>query len=314
MKKDGNTRLTCNYQRLNDATIIPVLPLPSIDELLDSLGGSKVFSVLDLASGFFQAAIEPDSIPLTAACTQTGLYERLRMPMGASGSPGCFQRLMAQVCEGLQRVQLHIDDIVVHSKSASHHAVDLRGFLALLTEYNLKLSPKKAHIGAPEVQFLGHLVTPSGLRPDPKKIKAMLKMPMPSTKGELRSLLGSLSYLRKFLLSLSTTVKDLHSLLHKDVRLEFTAHYTAVANKVLKQLVSSGVLAFPDYQAAIDDSRKFQLVTDASKEGFGASLERKQPDGKIRSLYIRRTTLPSEKNWDTSELECDALVWAAIKK
>ena len=137
---------------------------------------------------------------------------------------------------------------------------------------------------------------------------------MPSTKGELRSLLGSLSYLRKFLLSLSTTVKDLHSLLHKDVRLEFTAHYTAVANKVLKQLVSSGVLAFPDYQAAIDDSRKFQLVTDASKEGFGASLERKQPDGKIRSLYIRRTTLPSEKNWDTSELEGDALVWAAIKK
>ena len=116
MKKDGNIRLTCNYQRLNDATIIPVLPLPSI-ELLDSLGGSTVFSGLDVARGFFQAAIEPDSIPLTAVCTQTGLYEWLRMPMGTSGSPGCFQRLIAQVCEGLQRVQLYIDDIVVHSKS-----------------------------------------------------------------------------------------------------------------------------------------------------------------------------------------------------
>ena len=97
MKKDGNIRLTCNYQRLNDATIIPVLPLPSIDELLDSLGGSTLFSVLHLASGFFQAAIEPDSIPLTAVCTQTGLYEWLRMPMGTSGSPGRFQRLVAQV-------------------------------------------------------------------------------------------------------------------------------------------------------------------------------------------------------------------------
>ena len=82
----------------------------------------------------------------------------------------------------------------------------------------------------------------------------------------------------------------------------------------MKQLVSSEVLAFPDFQAAIDGSRKFQLVTDASKEGFGASLEQKQPDGKIRPLlYISRTTLPSEKNWDTSELECGALVWA-IKK
>ena len=69
MKKDGNIRLTCIYQRLNDATIITVLPLPPIDELLDSFGGSRVFFVLDLASGFFQAAIEPDSISLTAVCT-----------------------------------------------------------------------------------------------------------------------------------------------------------------------------------------------------------------------------------------------------
>ena len=161
----------------------------------------------------------------------------------------------------------------------------------------MKLSPKKAHIGAPEVQFLGHLVTPSGLRPDPKKIDAMLKMPLPSTKGEFRSLFGSVSYLRKVLPSLSTTVKDLHSLLRKDVRFEFTAHHTATAKKDLKRLVTSEVLAFPDYQAAIDGSRKNQLITDASKEGFRASFEQKQPDGKNRPLlYVSRTTLPSEQS------------------
>ena len=64
----------------------------------------------------------------------------------------------------------------MHSKSASHHVDDFRGYLVRLIEYSLNLSPKKAHIGAPEVQFLGHLVTPSGLRPDPKKIEAMLKV------------------------------------------------------------------------------------------------------------------------------------------
>ena len=127
---------------------------------------------------------------------------------------------------------------------------------------------------------------------------------------QLRSLLGSVSYLIIFLPGLSTTVQDLHSSLRKDVRFEFTAHHTAIAKKVLKQLVSSEVLAFPDFQAAIDGSRKLQLVTDASK-GFGASSEQKQPDGTIRPLlYINRTTLPSEKNWNTSELECGALVWA----
>ena len=91
------------------------------------------------------------------------------MAMGTSGSPGCFQRLMAQVYEGLQRVQLYIDAKVVHPKSASHHVDDLRGFLARLTECNLKLSPKKAHIGALGVQFLGYLVTPPGLHPNPRK-------------------------------------------------------------------------------------------------------------------------------------------------
>ena len=85
-------------------------------------------------------------------------------------------------------------------------------------------------------------------------------------------------------------------MLREDVHFEFTEHHTAIAKKVLKQLVSSEVLAFPDYQDAFDGSRKFQVVTDASKEGFGASLEQKQPDGKLRPLlYISRTTLPSEK-------------------
>ena len=113
------------------------------------------------------------------------------MPMRTtSGSPGRFQRLMAQVREGLQRVQLYIDDIVVHSKSASYHIDDECRFFVRLTEQNLTLSPKKAHIGALEVQFLGNLVTPSGMRPDPQKIDAMLKMTTSSTKGELRSLLG----------------------------------------------------------------------------------------------------------------------------
>ena len=98
MKKVSNIRLTCTYQRLNDATIIPVLPLPATDELLHSLGGSTVFSVLNLAGGFFQATIEPDGIPLTAVCTPTGLHEWLRVPMGTRGSPGRFQRRMTQVC------------------------------------------------------------------------------------------------------------------------------------------------------------------------------------------------------------------------
>ena len=207
---------------------------------------------------------------------------------------------------------MYTDDIVVHFESASHHVNDLRGILARLIEYNLKLAPKKAHVAAPEVQFLGHFVTPFIVTPDPKKIDTMLKMPTPSTKPELCSSLGSVSYLRKFMPGLSSSINDLHALLCKDVRFEFTGHHSAIATKVLQQLVSSEVVAFADYEAAIDGTRKFQSVTDASKEGFGAVFEQKKVDGIIPPLleYISRTTLPNEKNWDTSDLECGALVWA----
>ena len=99
------------------------------------------------------------------------------------------------------------------------------------------------------------------------------------------------------------------------MRFEFTDYHAAIAKKVLQQFGSSEVLAFLDYDAAIDGNRMFQLVTDASKEGFGEVLEeQKQGDGQIRSLvYISRTTLPIEKTWDNSDLECGALLWA-IKK
>ncbi|CAN0060472.1 unnamed protein product, partial [Sphacelaria rigidula] len=74
-KADDSIRMTCNYKKLNDSTIIPVLPIPIIEELLDELGGAKIFPCLDITSGYFNVAIHQDSIPLTAICTQSGLYE-----------------------------------------------------------------------------------------------------------------------------------------------------------------------------------------------------------------------------------------------
>ncbi|CAB1109315.1 unnamed protein product [Ectocarpus sp. CCAP 1310/34] len=286
LKEDGSLRLTCNFTRSNEATIVPVFPMPLVSDLISALGGSKVFSVLDLMSGYFQAAIDESSIPLTAVCTSFGLSEWTRTPQGYSGSPANFQSLMAK----------------------------LRELLVRFTEFDLKLSPKKAHIGSAEVTFLGHLITPFSVRPDPKKTDAMAKMKMPKTKSELRSMLGSVSYLRKFLPNLARNITDLTALLEKDAHFKFTAHHEQLTKAVLAQLASYEVLAFPDYAAAIDGTRKFRLTTDASISGFGAVLEQPQEDGTVSPLvYVSRSTLPNEANWDVSSLECGALVWAIRK-
>ena len=127
-KADGRIRLTCNYKRLNAESIIPVMPLPTVDDLLSDYGGANVFSTMDLVSGFFPCAIHEDSIPLTAVCTQNGNYEWTVMPMGLASSPGWFQSIMLRVCDGLERVRLCIDDTVCFSKNGEEHVCDLERF------------------------------------------------------------------------------------------------------------------------------------------------------------------------------------------
>ena len=173
VKSDGRIRLTCNYKNINEQSIIPVLPLPVVYDLLSELGNSRVFSTTDLVSGFFQCAIDKDSIPLTAVCTQDGLWEWTVMPQGLDSSPGWFQSIMLRVCEGLQRVKLFIDYIVCFSKNGEQHVCDLQRFLKRLTRFNLKLAPNKALLGAAEIIFLGHKISSEGVGPDPGKVKAM---------------------------------------------------------------------------------------------------------------------------------------------
>ena len=125
LKKDGTARITVNYRKLNSMTVVPQMPLPNIEDMLNSLGGSKVFTVMDVTSGYFTSAIRDEAIPLTAMVTSFGLYEWLRCPQGAAGAPGHFTRLMATVLAGLERVQPFIDDIIVNSRSVGEHLSDL---------------------------------------------------------------------------------------------------------------------------------------------------------------------------------------------
>ena len=135
------------------------------------------------------------SIPV---CTQAGNYEWTVMPMGFASSPGWSQSIMLRVCEGLKRVRLFFDDIVCFSKNGEEHVTDLERFFERLTIFNLKLAPKKAYIGVRVIKVLGHRVTAKGVEPDPEKVEAMAKLPMPSNISQLRSLLGALSYYRNF--------------------------------------------------------------------------------------------------------------------
>ena len=119
-KKSGGIQITVNYQKLNKVTEIPQIAIPRVDEVLDTLGGGSVFSVFDLFSGFTQPTIHPDTIPLTAFCTPSGLYEWLRTPQGAAVSPTWFVCVMRLVTDGLDNIRMYLDDAIGSDASPGH--------------------------------------------------------------------------------------------------------------------------------------------------------------------------------------------------
>ena len=141
-KSDGRIRLTCNYKSTDKQSTIPIFPLPVVYDLLSELGNSRGFNTTDLISGFFQCPIIKHSIPLTAVCTQDGLWEWTVMSQGFDPSPGWFQSIMLRGSEGFERVKLFID------------LYDLRRFLERLARFDPKLAPNKALLDAAEILFL----------------------------------------------------------------------------------------------------------------------------------------------------------------
>ena len=214
-KKSGGIRITVNYQKLNKVIEIPQIAIPRVDEVLDTLGGGSVFSVFDLFSGFTQLTIHPDTIPLTAFCTPNGLYEWLRLPQGAAGAPAWFVSVMRLVTAGLDNIRMYLDDAIGSDDSPIHHVATLAAFFARLRLHSLKLSPDKSRIGAARVDFLGHVISADGVRPNDDRVAALTRMPMPTDIKQLRSLLGGLSYYRKFLPNMAHHIRPITALLKK---------------------------------------------------------------------------------------------------
>ncbi|CAB1119757.1 unnamed protein product [Ectocarpus sp. CCAP 1310/34] len=307
-KKDGSVRITVNYKRLNALVDLDGQPLPRVDDILDFLYTGKVFSIFDLNSAFHQIESDEDTVPLTAFCTPTQLFEWLRMPQGANASPSWFVKVINRVVHGLERVLAYLDDVICFDEEPLGHVLNLIEFFKRLRQYNLKLSPGKGRVGATHANFLGHTISPAGVSPDGVKVRALTHMPPPTNVTQLRSLLGGLSYYRKFLKNLATKVRPLNSLLKQGVPFKYTPGMVEVVKTLLSELARPPILVFPDWEAIEDNSRPLRLCSDACIDDFGASLEQEELDGSMRPIvYISRATLHAERNWTVVDLEAGGI-------
>ena len=304
-KKDGSLRFCVDYRKINAVTRKDAYPLPRVDDTLDTLAGAKWFSALDLLSGYWQVEMAGEDQEKTAFCTPEGLFEFSVMPFGLCNAPATFQRLMDMVLTGLQwdSCLVYLDDILIVGKTFSKHLHNLRDVFGRLRGAGLKLQPRKCGFCLPEVGFLGHIVSATGVSTDPSKTEKVAEWPVPSTKREVQQFLGLANYYRKFVQDFASIAKPLHRLTEKNVRFSWTLDCQKAFELLRQKLVSSPILAFPDY------SREFILDTDASDIGLGAVLSQIQDDGTERVVaYASRVLTKPERRYCVTRRELLAVV------
>ena len=165
-----------DYRPLNAVTIKNKYPLPRIDVLFDQLAGAKIFSKIDLRSGYHQIKIRPCDIPKTAFSTRYGLYEYLVMSFGLTNAPAYFMYLMNSVFmpELDKFIMVFIDDILIYSKNEAEHEQHLRIVLQCLRDHKLYAKFSKCEFWLDTVKFLGHTISSEGISVDPSKVQDVM--------------------------------------------------------------------------------------------------------------------------------------------
>lgn len=225
-KKDENGRWCIDCRNLNSVTVNDSFPLPIIEDCLDTLQGTKFFSTLDMASGYYQVEIAEEDRKKTAFITRYGLFEHTRMGMGLCNAPATFQRAMQLVLRGLTwtQVLVYLDDVIVLGKDFADGLANVRTTLQRFREYSLKLKPKKCDLFRPETEFLGKVVSSSGIAIAPSRIEAVKAWPRPMNQNEVLAFLGFLNYHRDHLKDFASLSACLYDLGHTKGRFFLKIH------------------------------------------------------------------------------------------
>uniref|UniRef100_A0A2N9EC75 Reverse transcriptase domain-containing protein n=1 Tax=Fagus sylvatica TaxID=28930 RepID=A0A2N9EC75_FAGSY len=210
-KKDGTWRMCVDCRAINNITVKYRHPIPRLDDMLDELHGSCIFSKIDLKSGYHQIRMKEGDEWKTVFKTKYGLYEWLVMPFGLTNAPSTFMRLMNHVLRAFigKFVVVYFDDILVYSKDLNEHIEHLRYVFDVLKCEKLYANFKKCNFCMEKVVFLGYVVSTTGIEVDEEKVKAIKEWPTPKSITEVRSFHGLASFYRGFVKDFSTLAAPL---------------------------------------------------------------------------------------------------------
>ena len=302
-KKNGDIRICLDPRELNKALLREHYTLPILEDTLQELGQSRVFSKADLSSGYWHVVLDETSSMLTTFQTDFGRYRWLRLPFGLNVSSEIFQKRILECFIGLPGIVCIADDVVIHGKTIEEHDRNLELFLSRCREKNVMLNKDKLVLRTDSIKFMGHIVTKDGLKSDPEKMQAISDFPVPQKVEDLRRFLGMINYMSKFLPHVSDVLHPLYNLLKKEVDWIWSDSQTKAFESVKKMIVNSPMLSF------YDPSKELVLENDASEYGLGSALIQ---EGRPIA-FSSRALSSAERHYAQIEKEMLAVVYGLNK-
>ena len=309
MKPDGKVRICGDYKvTINRAAKVERYPIPRIEELFASLSGGQRFTKLDLSHAYLQIPLDTPSRRLVTINTHKGLFEYTRLPFGIASAPSIFQRTMENLLQGIPRVCVYLDDILVTGMTEQEHLTNLEQVLQRLESAGMKLKRPKCAFLLESVSYLGHVISKEGLRTAESKVKAIVDAPDPKNLAELRSFLGMVNYYSKFLPNIAAKLSPLYRLLRQSEGWQWGSQQRKAFRHVKGLLKSNRVLTH------YNDQLPLLLECDASPYGLGAILSHRMPDGSEKPVgFASRTLSKAECNYSHLDKEALAIIFGVKK-
>ena len=299
-KKDGGVRPCVDYRRVNQLVKPDGFPLPRIQDCLDAVAGSSLFSTMDLTSGYFQIPVKREDIPKTAFVCKYGHFEMTRMPFGLNNAASTFQRTMELALQGLQWVTclIYIDDVIVFGKDFDEHMQRLEEVLDRIKKAGLKLKASKSYLLQKEVIFLGHVVSGEGIKPSPTNVTKVVDWPTPKTAKQVKQFVAMASYYRRYVRNFASTARPMVDLTKKGKKFLWSEACENAFNSLKRALISADVMGYP-----LNEAGEFILDVDASDLGIGAVLHQVQGGKETVLAYASRSLNKAEANYCITEKE-----------
>lgn len=304
-KKNGDSRLCVDYRALNAITVKDRFPLPHIDDQLNKLSGKSFYTSLDLAQGYHQIPLAKESRKFTSFITPDGQWEYSRVPFGLANAPAVFQRTIYKLLGNLrfEEVLTFMDDLLLPSSNVEDGLRILKKVLQLMRKSNLKLNLQKCTFLKSEVNYLGHVVSPNGIRPGDRKLDAVNNFPTPVNVHQVRQFIGLCSYFRKFIQNFAIIARPLTELTKKNAKWGWEKQQDDSFKKLKSLLANKPVLALYNREY------ETEIHTDASKMGIAGILLQRQPSGELKPvIFFSRVTTREEMIYHSYELETLAVV------